>query len=295
MGAVEKEWKIKSPSVVSFSGGRTSAFMLWRILQACGGALPRDVHCVFANTGKEREETLVFVDRCAKAWGVDVVWVEYRDRPENWARVTFDTAARNGEPFTALVNRRGMLPNPVARFCTQELKIRVMKRWMVASGHKPKSGRGVSGGAPYWTNYVGIRADEPRRLSRGSPRGELYDVEHPLAAWGTTQKDVLGFWAGQPFDLGLRSWEGNCDMCFLKGYGKLLRIAQENPDAVRWWAQAEAEARSSKPQGARFRVDRPPYRELLRIVQSEPGLPGVFDENHGAVVDCFCSEDMVTP
>ena len=44
---------IETPFVVSFSGGRTSAFMLRNILDAYGGSLPAQGHVVFANTGKE--------------------------------------------------------------------------------------------------------------------------------------------------------------------------------------------------------------------------------------------------
>jgi len=66
----------------------------------------------------------------------------------------------------------------------------------------------------------------------------------------------------------------------------------ERPDLVGWWAEAEAEAeaRASKPSGARFRTDRPRYSEMLRIVQQSPELPGMFDENHGAIIDCMCTE-----
>lgn len=58
-------YRITGPAVVSFSGGRTSGYMLWHILDAHGGALPDDVKVVFCNTGKERPETLDFVERCA--------------------------------------------------------------------------------------------------------------------------------------------------------------------------------------------------------------------------------------
>ena len=45
-------YKIPTPAVISFSGGRTSAFMLKQILNAYGGKLPKDIHVCFANTGK---------------------------------------------------------------------------------------------------------------------------------------------------------------------------------------------------------------------------------------------------
>ena len=60
------------PTVISFSGGRTSGLMLRRVLDAHGGALPPDVHVVFTNTGKERPETLAFVAECARQWGVAI-------------------------------------------------------------------------------------------------------------------------------------------------------------------------------------------------------------------------------
>ena len=69
-------YRIEGPALISFSGGRTSAFMLFKILEAHGGTLPDDVHVCFANTGKEREETLRFVHECATRWGVRVRWLE---------------------------------------------------------------------------------------------------------------------------------------------------------------------------------------------------------------------------
>ena len=40
--------------VINFSGGRTSGFMLWRILESHGGTLPPRTLVCFTNTGKER-------------------------------------------------------------------------------------------------------------------------------------------------------------------------------------------------------------------------------------------------
>ena len=56
-----KGYKIPTPACISFSGGRTSGFMLKQILNTYGGELPDDIKVCFANTGKEMPETLDFV------------------------------------------------------------------------------------------------------------------------------------------------------------------------------------------------------------------------------------------
>lgn len=131
---------LDTPAVVSFSGGRTSGYMLYHILQAFGGALPDGVKVVFCNTGKERPETLDFVERCGQRWGVPIVWLEYTSTPKEGERkktrngklerpynpsfqiVDYHTASRNGEPLERAIMDRGMLPNPIARFCTVETR-----------------------------------------------------------------------------------------------------------------------------------------------------------------------------
>jgi len=103
-------FKINGPTCISFSGGRTSAYMLWRVLQSNKG-LPSDAKVLFCNTGKEEEATLQFVDRCSKEWDVPITWLEYRD-PALFEQVTFETAHRQGEPFEAVIRQRGgYLPN----------------------------------------------------------------------------------------------------------------------------------------------------------------------------------------
>ena len=97
-------FRIESPTCISFSGGRTSAYMLWRVLQANGG-LPADTVVCFANTGKEVEATLRFVRGCAKHWQVPIHWLEYRPTEPGFAVVDFDTASRKGEPFEALIRK----------------------------------------------------------------------------------------------------------------------------------------------------------------------------------------------
>ena len=126
-------FRVTGPTCISFSGGRTSAYMLWRVLQSHGGVLPSDAVVCFANTGKEEEATLRFVRDCSERWSVPITWVEYRNDEVGFAVVNFDTASRDGEPFEALIRKRNYLPNPVTRFCTSELKIRTMHKFLRAN------------------------------------------------------------------------------------------------------------------------------------------------------------------
>lgn len=62
---------------ISFSGGRTSAYMLHQILEA-NGDLPKRAKVVFANTGREMPATLDFVQECSERWNVPITWLEYK-------------------------------------------------------------------------------------------------------------------------------------------------------------------------------------------------------------------------
>jgi 3'-phosphoadenosine 5'-phosphosulfate sulfotransferase (PAPS reductase)/FAD synthetase len=64
---------IDGPALISFSGGRTSAYMLRRILDE---GLRPDVHVVFADTGRERDETYAFVREVEEQWGAEIHWVK---------------------------------------------------------------------------------------------------------------------------------------------------------------------------------------------------------------------------
>ena len=91
-------YRVAGPAVISFSGGRTSGYMLKHILDAHGGTLPDNVRVVFANTGKERPETLDFVAECGVRWGIHITWVEYDwDEPHRTRIVCHNSAARDGE------------------------------------------------------------------------------------------------------------------------------------------------------------------------------------------------------
>ena len=70
---------ITEPTVISFSGGRTSGYMLYKVLEANNG-LPDNALVCFSNTGKEDEKTLEFVRDCEKNWNVPITWIEWDDQ-----------------------------------------------------------------------------------------------------------------------------------------------------------------------------------------------------------------------
>ena len=215
---------------IAFSGGRTSAYMLYHILEA-NGDLPDRVVVTFQNTGREMPQTLDFVHECASRWNVDVIWLEYRPQTPFFEIVSHNNASRKGEPFEALIQKRKYLPNVVTRFCSVELKIRTAKRYLVDQSWT------------HWTNCVGFRADEPHRLNKPKPR-DRWVVWHPLADCGVTKSDVARFWDAQSFDLRLPNidgvcWLGNCDGCFLKSEGKLSHLARSYPKRHAWWEHME--------------------------------------------------------
>jgi len=288
-------YKITEPSVISFSGGRTSAYMLWKILEAHDGQLPEFAKVCFANTGKEMPETLDFVRDCGEKWGVDIVWLERfvsrlpkeeqtgRRKFNNKTKVVdYQSASRNGEPFRAMVEAKGFAPNPVARFCTVDLKIMAISEYL----------RNTCDFEIPYVGYIGIRADEPRRAVKMNGTVKSGQERYlPLYLDGITAQDVCDFWNAQDFDLnlpnnnGVTDW-GNCDLCFLKGYKKKQSIINARPDLADWWIETEEALSEQVGKGAFFRKDSPSYSMMKQIAIEQTPLFG-FDDT---TIPCFCGD-----
>lgn len=81
---------------------------------------------------------------------------------------------------------------------------------------------------------LGIRADEPQRLNKNKK-----NVFYPLAEINVTEKFIREFWSKQPFDLKLKDYQGNCDLCFLKSKRKRMTIISEDKTISEWWTKME--------------------------------------------------------
>ena len=285
---------IDEPASISFSGGRTSAYMLWRVLEAHGGQLRDDTHILFANTGKEMPQTLDFIKACGDNWGVDITWLEYAGRSlkdgvtvaeaihgkpsydYTYSVVDYETASRQGEPFLQVMRDLGGIPNPMARWCSGQLKARTMRRHLETLGHD----------MPFLT-FIGLRGDEPRRAAKLHNKvSDGQDIQCPMFIDGKTKEDVSSFWKAQPFDLelpnnnGVTDW-GNCDLCFLKGKSKRLSIIRERPELADWWVGVE------KEHGDLFDRGGSSYESMQVIASDQPTL---FDFGDDETIPCYCGD-----
>lgn len=276
-------FKIDSPTCISFSGGRTSAYMLWRVLEAHQMSLPDEAIVCFANTGKEDEATLRFVQDCSEHWNVPITWLEYVSHPEPAQRfkvVSFETANRDGAPFEQVIRRYGKLPNPINKVCTAELKIRAVGRYLTSIGWEE------------WDSMIGLRADELRRAAKlkSDRKGETPIA--PLVSAKVDIRQISEFWSKQSFQLELptvngRTLAGNCDLCYLKPSAQLLSLITEKPERAIWWVQMEELAKTlTDGVSNRFHLDRPSYASMLQFSKDQANL---FDPNEEAVA-CFCGD-----
>lgn len=250
---------VRTPACVSFSGGRTSGYMLYQILQAYGGHLPEGIHVVFADTGKEHPGTYDFVEECSKRWAVKIEWLsmDYQG---------FET------PFDALIEKKKYLPNPRTRFCTEFLKVRPIKKFMINQGYDR------------WQNVVGLRADEPNRVKKLLYRCEkYYSNSAPLWEAGITKSDILSWWSQQDFDLRIPAGCGNCIGCFMKGKNTLIAIEQRDPGSLKWWAEKEQKSAATfHPKHRRMT-----YAEIIDVADRQGNF---LIEGSDESISCSCTD-----
>ncbi len=174
-----------------------------------------------------------------------------------YALVNYATASRKKEPYQAMLEAResyrksvkglpGIVPCPPQRLCTGELKVKCMGRFVADIwGINKRNGFNVA---------LALRADEPERVDKALERDIEGGIPHfPMFDAGIKGADVLAFWKAQPFQLGMKSYEGNCRLCFMKKRKAIDHLIRQRPEAADWWIAWENRT------GDRFRRDRGSY------------------------------------
>lgn len=238
----------------------------------------RKIIHVYANTGKEKEETLEFIRRCDEEWGFETVWLEAVISPEkgegtSFRVVDYKTAIRNtdpmaaGHPFFDLCKKYG-IPSNSAPHCTRELKTTTIRKYLTSIG------------LTKWEEAWGIRADEPQRAT---PRG---NVVYPMVEIGITEPMVRRFWTAQPFDLELKDYQGNCDLCFKKSLRKRLTILRESPALADDWSALEGLQKYGRGKVAHLTFDRNglTLKDLLAM-SVDPNLEQAVDKHDARIAE----------
>lgn len=297
----QSEMDFRTPLFISYSGGRTSAYMVDKLLENYSDQYWFVI--LFSNTGQEHDKTLEFVHNCEQRWlkrhGVRVIWLEAIVNPEKGKGtrhkvVSFETATRHTDigddtPFAQVIAKYG-LPGPASpQVCTRELKGAVMRSYTrdFEKQHKIKC-----------YTAIGMRADEPKRIMSEADK-KRYRVVYPLFDWFPTEKaDVLDYWEDQEFDLEIPEHYGNCVTCWKKSKAKHIRLIKEHPEYYRFFRRMEelhsnTNNKEGYPPRRLFRDERT-VNDLFKLADQIPinVIPPTDEEESGG---CSESCEAATP
>ena len=281
------------PTCINFSGGRSSGYMLYHILDAHQKKLPKNTVVVFANTSKERLETYDFINQVGKEFKIKIHWVEMIYKKDQSPQYQFQetdykNAKRGGEIFKSLIiSKNYYLPSSLKRFCTSDLKITPIRNFIRHHFNYKKDNFRV---------VLGIRSDEEKRFNKFNNkertnlnRNDKQEILMPMVYADVIEQDIFNFWNKQSFDLKLKPDESNCDLCFLKGKRKKINIMHNHPELADWWIDMEKMAfnnRSNVPlEYCRFDMNNS-YSDLFKRTNQEE--IDFNDDEQG--ISCFCSD-----
>lgn len=188
--------------ILGISGGRDSA-ALAVFMRQTRPELPLEYF--FTDTGKELDEVYDFLDRLEGFLGRPIE----RLNPDR----DFDFWLKEYNNF---------LPSPRTRWCTRQLKLRPLEKWL-----RPDLDRGVR-----VHSYVAIRSDEPSRDGYQSTHPNM-NVHLPLREAGIDRQGVIDLLdsagVGEPDYYAWRSRSG-CTFCFFQQKIEWVRLAEHHPD-----------------------------------------------------------------
>jgi hypothetical protein len=248
-----------------------------------------DFIVTFANIGLEHPKTLDFVHNCDVNFGFNTVWLEavvHEGRVASTHKVVdYATAARNGEPFEAVIQKYG-IPNTAFPYCTRELKINPMNSYLRSLG------------LDYRTipTAIGIRDDEKRRVSKAA---DATQIHYPLIeVWPTDKSEILDWWAEQSFDLGIDEFEGNCQGCYKKSSKKHFMQIDRDASVYNFHRRMEAQYRSHGPQVGdrvffRQNMDTNALFNLYNASKDAPTRSARADEDGGCSESCEVYETVI--
>lgn len=181
--------------ILSLSGGKDSTALAIYMRDR----IP-NLEYVFCDTEQELDETYEYLKRLEVYLGKDIVYLKH-----------------DGRGFDDLLKaRRGFLPSPQVRWCTEYLKIKPFEKYV---------------GDDLCYNYVGIRADEPHRKGYISTKPNIV-TKFPFVEAGLYKDDVIRLLdesgLGLPAYYEWRSRSG-CYFCFFQQRIEWVGLLEKHP------------------------------------------------------------------
>ena len=202
---------------------------------------------VMANTSKEREESLHFMNECDKHFKLNLVWLEANFHEKGIGVtpniVTYENLKRNGEVFEEGIKKLG-IPSKVNKWCNRDMKLEILMKY--ANSIFGKDNYSVA---------VGIRADEIDRVRKDYKTNNVF---YPLMDRKISSNDRNRFWKDQPIKITIPAYKGNCDLCFAKSNRKLMTIIKEDTNLIEWWDRMLKDYSQITIEG------KPSYNDLLK-------------------------------
>ena len=246
--------------VVSFSGGRTSAYLCKVMIDTYG---KDNVDFIYMDTGAEHPKTYEFIKSVNAFLGLELVCLRGNFDSELGVGATYDVVDVDSlscdlKPFSSYANKYGT-PTVAGASCTSRMKEETHDRYC----------NEIYGKGSYET-WIGIRADEPRRL-KGI--GKRADLRYMAEITDAEKQDVLDYWGRQDFDLEIEEHLGNCVFCVKKGANKIALAAREEPSLY-----AEFLGIISNANDRKDLTKKPPKEVMYRDFQTITGIVDAYKD-----------------
>lgn len=205
-------------NVVSFSGGRTSAKLTLLAIEKFG---VENTVVIYMDTGAEHPKTYGFIKCLVDVFGVNLVCLrgdfsKPLGKGVGYSVVDLSECKFDLKPFSEMVGKYGV-PYIGGMFCTDRMKLKPFQKYC-----KDHIGKDM-------TTWLGIRVDEPRRLT------EKKGIKYLAEICDDEKQDIISWWSEQVFDLEIPEWLGNCVFCPKKSNLKLAAAQRDEPELYSEW------------------------------------------------------------
>lgn len=224
--------------IVSFSGGRTSGYMV-HLMEQKRINDGWDVEYVFMDTGAEHPKTYEFIRNCVEHFGIELTCLRAdvdmsMGKSNNYKSISVNDIGWDLSIMQDIMKKYGgfTINRP---HCTDKLKSILLDKYK----------RDTYGKGNYYT-WLGMRIDEPRRLKFTQENADLFgkktnnpqNIRYLAEISESNKEDIIQWWNNQPFDLEIDEHLGNCVFCIKKSSPKIALAARDEPELFKEWESA---------------------------------------------------------